>query len=215
MSTGQSICVDPASLLSFLLASYEAPPSCVSSTLPPPSLFQSNWNPHTTTKSPMSNLLNKLHAPSAAVKTFVPDKRTSCCKVGLRAERLSSPFRSRQHCSSAPRLVFEARAEEIKGSFNKELSWLPSYAGHSGGVRRTIQMRAAGAKRCVLLGIIIDTEANKDKSFFFFKTTVLRFGNEIDCGPMVVRCFSIVPTSCLHSKYTPSFFYRCIIDYLR
>lgn len=55
-------------------------------------------------------------------------------------------------------------------------------------------MRAAGAKRCVLLGIIIDTKANKD----------LRFGNEIDCGTMVVRCFSIVPTTCLQSKYTPS-----------
>lgn len=67
-------------------------------------------------------------------------------------------------------------------------------------------MRAAGAKRCVLLGIIIDTEANKDKGFFFsfFLTTVLRFGNEIDCGTVVVRCFSIVPTTCLQSKYTPS-----------
>lgn len=86
MSTGQSICVDPASLLSFLLAPYEAPPSCVSSTLL--SLFQANWNPHTTTKSPMSNLLNKLHAPSAAAKTLVPDKHTFCCKVGLRPERI-------------------------------------------------------------------------------------------------------------------------------
>lgn len=97
VSTGQGICVDPASLLSFLLASYEAPPSCVSSTPTPPpslfSLFQSNWNPHTTTKSPMSNLLNKLHAPSAAVETFAPDRRTFCCKVRLQAERRSSLFR--------------------------------------------------------------------------------------------------------------------------
>lgn len=137
VSAGQSICVDATSLLSLILASYEAPPGCVPTTCFFSTLFSLfapfQLDSHTATNSPKSNLLNKPHAPP-----LLQDSRARLMHVLLQAQDCNQL----RPGNIVPGVYnnSKVRAEEIKGSFNRELSWLLSYAGHSS--------RSRGQYRC-------------------------------------------------------------------
>lgn len=107
----------------------------------------------------MSNPLNKLRAPLLLQDSRGQTDALSAADSGLQPQRRSSPCR--------PAVLFEVRAEEIKGSFNRGLFWLLSYAGQSSRSRGQYRCELAGAKQCVFAGDHNrDTEANKDKAFF-------------------------------------------------
>lgn len=90
-------------------------------------------DPHTATNSPKSNLLNKAHAPP-----LLQDSRARLMHVLLQTQDCNQL----RPGNIVPGVYnnSKVRAEEIKGSFNRELSWLLSYAGHSS--------RSRGQYRC-------------------------------------------------------------------